>query len=216
MQFFIYLVFYFVPFIAQEYETNPQIIIGLNYWCLLIQLVIGGFELIQMNVHGWKDYLQDPWNYIDVSGTTLQIIYFSIRVYYPQLSLPNRRTDVYRVEKNISIGPPIDEWIPLMNSMLMVFATFKIAYYLRAYSAFGLVVQLISVCVVNIFSFLIFMICWIFIFANLYMILGVDYINPDFESQNNLPHFLRVYLQTWKNSLGDSVAPSYVQWSKLE
>jgi len=169
-----------------------------------------------MNVHGWKDYLQDPWNYIDVSGTTLQIIYFSIRVYYPQLSLPNRRTDVYRVEKNISIGPPIDEWIPLMNSMLMVFATFKIAYYLRAYSAFGLVVQLISVCVVNIFSFLIFMICWIFIFANLYMILGVDYINPDFESQNNLPHFLRVYLQTWKNSLGDSVAPSYVQWSKLE
>jgi len=46
------------------------------------------------------------------------------------------------------------------------------------------------------------------------MILGVDFV-AEFDSQNDLSYFWRVFIQTWKNSLGDQAAPSYRQSDKM-
>jgi len=46
------------------------------------------------------------------------------------------------------------------------------------------------------------MIGWIFVFTNINMLLGVDF-EAEFDSQNELSYFWRVFIQTWKNSLGD-------------
>jgi len=59
------------------------------------------------------------------------------------------------------------------------------------------------------------MIGWIFVFTNINILLGVDFV-AEFDSQNDLSYFWRVFIQTWKNSLGDQAAPYYRQWDKMQ
>jgi hypothetical protein len=98
--------------------------------------------------------------------------------------------------------------VPLLNSILIVIAGVKILSYLRSYEKFGIMVQLIKVCIANMVYFLGFMILWIFIFSQINILIGADF-TSDFDSQNELPYAIRVFVQTWKNSFGDSGSPLY-------
>lgn len=40
-EFYLYVILFLMPLIFQQYSEDPMYIIGFNYWCLLIQLMIG-------------------------------------------------------------------------------------------------------------------------------------------------------------------------------
>jgi hypothetical protein len=136
------------------------------------------------------EYLEDPWNYFESLGAILQIVYFFLRVSNPINAIPPPNLNDDEKQQEFESLTPV---IPLMNAILLVLAAFKILFFLRSYDEFGLMVQLIGVCLVNIFMFVDFMIIWIFIFAQINILLGVDY-ESNFGSQNNLDYVYRVFI----------------------
>lgn len=70
LQFFLYVVFFFLPFVAQQHATESQFIIGFNYWCLLIQILLLLHEVIQVASQG-QDYFSEFWNYFDLLGAIM-------------------------------------------------------------------------------------------------------------------------------------------------
>lgn len=87
LQFFGYVVFFLLPFLAQQHETNSAFIYGFNYWCLIIQILLFAHECIQVYVQK-KDYFFEFWNYFDMLGALLQIYYFFVRIIYPITGVP--------------------------------------------------------------------------------------------------------------------------------
>jgi len=105
-----------------------------------MQLMIGGQELVQMHVRGWKSYLSEVWNWFDTLGTVFQIAYFTIRCIYPVYSIPYHETQGVFKGTKVLKGIDINWYIPILNTMLMLFSTSKILSNLRAYSTFGIIV----------------------------------------------------------------------------
>jgi len=81
---------------------------------------------------------------------------------------------------------------------------------MRIYSSMGLLVYLIIECAKDIYSFLLFLFFWVIVMSAMMVALDADY---DDSSYPDLSKFIRILLQTWRNSLGDEEAPLYLKWS---
>ena len=82
--------------------------------------------------------------------------------------------------------------------------------YMRIYKEFGQLVFLLQVCIADMKQFIVFLISWILFFTAFYQILGVEFDNGDYQDLNPI---LIIFLQTFRNSIGDISTPQYPIWS---
>lgn len=97
-----------------------------------------------------------------------------------------------------------------MNLLQIIFISIKILFFLRNYEKSRKLVKLLSSCVDDIGIFLLFLVFWVLLFSLCQVILGSSY-EPD--EYQDLPRMYRIFIQTWRNSIGDYGTPVYEVWS---
>lgn len=97
----------------------------------------------------------------------------------------------------------------ILNIILIVTMSIKQMSYLRIFDNFGSLVQLFGQCLIDVFTFLIFFVGFIFFFSLLFHVLGVEINNEDYPY---LTIQYRYALYAYRNSIGDIHPPIYNFW----
>lgn len=77
----------------------------------------------------------------------------------------------------------------LLNIILVVQACIKVQFYLRVNESFGLLVQLVAQCLIDVTYFSVFFFAWILVFSLLYRILGMDVDGASYQLLNKFVRF---------------------------
>jgi hypothetical protein len=99
----------------------------------------------------------------------------------------------------------------LSNCFVIMASAFKLFQLMKSDPKFGLLVQLVTVALVDCFYFTIFMFMWIGVFGMIFRIFGAD----TNQNESNFPDIDGVsafFLQTFENSIGNINNPSYTLW----
>jgi hypothetical protein len=72
-----------LPLIAQLFFVDTFIVIALNSFCLITNIYLFIFELIDIINHkkGESSYFDNKWNYIDLSRFVFYLIYYVVRLF---------------------------------------------------------------------------------------------------------------------------------------
>ena len=90
--------------------------------------------------------------------------------------------------------------IYLMTS-LTIYMFIKTCFFIRIFKKFGLLVNLVETCIVDIIPFTIFMAQWMFCFYLLYKVTGIE--SPDRIDQLGEHKNIQDFFYIWSNSIGD-------------
>ena len=74
---------------------------------------------------------------------------------------------------------------------------------------FGILIELIIECIRDISVFGLFMFGWIIVITLIYILLGAEFDNEDYDVLDPKVFFV---IQTWRNSIGDIGPPKYSFW----
>jgi hypothetical protein len=92
---------------------------------------------------------------------------------------------------------------------MLCFGFLKVLNLLRTFESFGKLVMLIINTVKDTRIFMEFLILWILFYGFVFIALRIEY---DSEDYNSLSMFLIMFIQTYRNILGDLNAPDTSQW----
>mmetsp|Transcript_3352 Transcript_3352/g.5063 ORF Transcript_3352/g.5063 Transcript_3352/m.5063 type:complete len:244 (-) Transcript_3352:104-835(-) len=94
-------------------------------------------------------------------------------------------------------------------------AMIKTLYFIRIYEQFGFLVQMVLLTFIDVVPFTTFMVVWIVYFAMTFMIVRWQ-IEPDpTDDELEYPEinvFMKYFLQSYRNSIGDLATPDYEWW----
>lgn len=141
---------------------------------------------------GFKTYFKDSWNKIDIIMGFLNLVYVIQGLNHYILGISKHPLDI------------------ILLILLFTFSFFKLMSYMRIYKEFGQLVWLLQVCIAKVTQFVAFLVGWILFFALFYIIAGVEFDEGDYD---NLSPTTIVFLQTFRNSIGDIATPKYPVWS---
>lgn len=81
------------------FSSNPTIIYTFNVSCLLCQILLVVIESLQFKYYGFASYLQDTWNYFDISHMVIYTGYFIARVAFGNTGflLPINKVDIVSI-----------------------------------------------------------------------------------------------------------------------
>lgn len=91
----------------------------------------------------------------------------------------------------------------------MMFAYLKILQYMKIFEQLAFLVQMLITTMKSILTFMIFFVYALLFFTQCGMILKVDYEGDDYA---NVIDFIVIFIQTFRNSLGDTSAPGNGNW----
>lgn len=97
------------------------------------------------------------------------------------------------------------------NCYVIMAATFKLFSLMKSDPKFGLLVQLVTVALMDCIYFTVFMMIWIAVFGMIFAIFGAD----SGQNSDNFPNIdgaTAAFLQTFENSIGNINNPSYTLW----
>ena len=98
--------------------------------------------------------------------------------------------------------------------ILLVFqASLKIMEYIRYNQKYSSLVQMIIEVSTELLPFISIYIMYVFLFTMISIIMEADYKDEDYK---NLPEFIRIFIQTLRNSLGDISAMDIGFWKTEE
>lgn len=82
IQAFIYIVFFFVPLMAQIFilDNHPNWVIKCNQSCLVTTVLFLGIEFIQLEFNGFANYISDRDNQIDCLTLVTFLYYYTLRL----------------------------------------------------------------------------------------------------------------------------------------
>merc|ERR1711990_1030018 len=100
----------------------------------------------------------------------------------------------------------VEDALTLLSFPLITYTSQKLLFYFKMFEQFGLFQSLVSATISDIKVFLPFMLFWIFIFSAQLRALGATYPPGDYP---DLPEFVAILLQTWRNSLANVAVPDY-------
>ena len=83
-------------------------------------------------------------------------------------------------------------------------------FFLRINEGFGLLVDLVSECLVDAIPFSIFLAMWIGLFTVLFRLVGLEIETDDYDQLGRGSIYA---IQTYRNSVGDLAAPGYSFWA---
>ena len=135
----------------------------LLYWSIKGGLIFSGYEILQMIMEGPKQYFSSFWNYPDFLG---QAIFWV----YAILCQSNQNESQFRSTESI-----------YLMTFLVLSMFIKTCFFIRIFKKFGLLVDLVKTCIVDIVPFTIFLGGWMFCFYMLYKVTGIE--SPDRTSQ---------------------------------
>lgn len=189
--FFIYMVFFYVPFIFSFFTDNYVFEIIVSIVGLLTQIFFLGIEVIQMKFKQ-GDYLKDFWNLADFCQFMIYLVYVILRFIFN-----------FQQEKNfLEI---------IITLFVIVFGFVKTLFFVRIYEDYGFLVQMVGMTVLELVPFMVFFSFWIIFFTVCFQTLGVQ-INNDDSEYPNVALFAKYFLMTYRNSIGDISTPHYTNW----
>lgn len=99
----------------------------------------------------------------------------------------------------------------ILHFALLLISFFKALSLLRCNEQFGQLVTLVFSCFKDVMVFNLFFMSWVFVFAKLFQIMGVEFDEEEYP----LVPLLAFYLQTFRASLGESTPPQYNIWISM-
>lgn len=102
----------------------------------------------------------------------------------------------------------IPPWERIMQMLIVMQAFLKILFFLKIFSDYGFLVQMITTSISDITGFLIFFVMWIVFFAIQYQILQAEFGLDDYTG---LPHFTQLLIISFRNSIGDIQMAGYTK-----
>jgi len=126
-----------------------------------------------MRVDGFVNYISDNQNKIDLLMLFVFIAYFVLRLSY------------YEHESNVIIPSVADitsldqmtkPWFTLivLNVVIIIQMVLKICFFCKVNEKFGMLVQLIKTCIVDVTPFTTFMMIWLIAFTLIFILLGAN------------------------------------------
>ena len=139
-----YIAFYFVPLLIMFSKPKIDQTKLEDNICMYVSLASSIFlfiyEVIQMRAEA-AEYFTDFWNWVDMVGFgSFWLLCLGILKY-----------DVF------------------LRVMIVTQMLFKVNFYLRIYDQFGLLVNLVSTCLVDVIPFFTYLVIWQIIFVMLYV-----------------------------------------------
>jgi len=111
----------------------------------------------------------------------------------------------------------VHDYIKLLDNFLQILlvfqATLKIMEYIRYNENYSSLVQMIIEVSTELLPFISIFIMYVFLFTMISIIMEADYKDEDYK---NLPEFVRIFIQTLRNSLGDISAMDISFWKTQE
>lgn len=198
LQFKIFLLFYILPNIILVFTRDKQIVQACVLSCVIITLVIFSFELIQIRYYGFREYVKDSWNRVDLLMFILNIFFFTQRI--------GASDD----------GDEMPTLTIALNLISIPFGFLKLMHFFRGvYESFGQLISLIVTCLKDISIFMIFFTAWVIFFTIYNRIQEVEFGSGPESDYPNVEKNIALFLQTYRNSIGDLAAPQYVRWTAL-
>ena len=112
--------------------------------------MFSGYEILQMYIEGPKQYFSSFWNYPDFLGLAIFWRYFG-------LCVSNQKELQFKSTESI-----------YLMTFLVLSMFIKTCFFIRIFKKFGLLVDLVKTCIVDIVPFTIFLGGWMFCFYMLY------------------------------------------------
>lgn len=171
--------------------------------------------IVLKSAGGFQEYLaKSVFNFIDIPMCMVQILYSSHRIWDPAHEvLP----DVYHAE----LVPEVKIYEIIQMSVYdCVIAAFHLSQtfkYMRVIKEFGNIIDLSMSVLGKVFYFLAFYFLWVIALALMYGMLGntidKDDDHPeDGEQYEQMGRFAKLFLYTYRNSIGDVQIPDSSYW----
>ena len=177
------MLFYFLPMflrftvLAKNKGFESQVCIFISFVTSIIFFV---YEVIQIKTDGF-DYFSEFWNLVDLLGYACFWVFFS---------------------GSFEKAPEVETYLKVMVILQMIV---KVNFFLRIYDKFGLLVNLISTCFIDIIPFSTYLFIWIICFIMLYIQSGI--IAPGRKGLKE-GDFVGMFLYVWENSIGNINDPA--------
>ena len=193
-QMLFYIFFFCVPFIYNVYQigdNHDEKINHVNYYliftnyfiCLICQIVLIVFELADIKFNGFLDYISDGWNIFDSS----QFVAFLMHVYI-RLNNPKIVHGMLKLFDN------------LIQILIILQSSVKILQFLRYHDDFCFLVSMITHVLLELIPFFTIFVMYILVFTIINIVMEADFDDEDYQ---DVPRFLRIFIQTFRNSIGD-------------
>ena len=102
----------------------------------------------------------------------------------------------------------------MINGLLIINGILQILFYLRNFVEFGKLVKLVAKCLNDVLVFFSFYIISLAGMSLIFMVIGVE-ISADNDDYSGLNIFLKFFIMSFRNSIGDSTTPSYDYWMSI-
>lgn len=163
-----------------------------------VQVLFLSLEYAELSYNGVQEYFSDPFNYVDSS----QLIIYVAQVWI-QVARGNEmyEHDSFRL------------WGNFLTITCLFMCTIKLMQFLRYNENFGFLIQMILTVFVDLFPFLTIFIVTVFFFSLVMVIMDSGFDDGDYPK---VQRFLIIFLQNFRNSIGDFEAVSYENWHTAE
>jgi hypothetical protein len=91
----------------------------------------------------------------------------------------------------------------------------QILFYLRNFVNFGKLVKLLAKCINDVLMFFSFYVISLAGMSLIFMVVGME-ISEDDDDYSGLNIYLKYFIMIFRNSIGDTTAPSYDYWISLK
>ena len=100
--------------------------------------------------------------------------------------------------------------IILFNFLIIILTVSKFHFFMKLNNRFGMLVQLVANCLIDVFPFSLFLLIWIIAFSLLNKILGSE--SHMLTKNQNLNSYFIQMIQVWLDSIGNISLPTYDFW----
>jgi hypothetical protein len=187
----LFLVGFFIPFFAQLFWIRHIHWVRIcNMICILTETFFLILEILQMKKQTWRIYISELQNKVDLVLISFVYFYMAMRLYDPEREiLP--QTDI-KAGVPDKLNPCVEElffW-SIMNTLTLLFATFKMLFFLRISNKFVMLVDLIQQAIIGAIPFMVFFILFLLLITFLYLITGVEVPDGDYPDINEFSMYL--------------------------
>lgn len=172
----VYFLLMIVPFIVQLYTKNGTVVV----WCIIPMTVMNVFllclEILQVRQLTWNIYKRDKWNFVELASIILTFVYMGVR-------LANYNVDIVPNENdNKKEARRIQYWV-IFNSLIFGLQVMKMLYFMRVSINLAKIVKLTMRVFYDVAAFTVYLIIWITVFLQIYLIAGIYLFNQDSKKE---------------------------------
>jgi len=156
-------------------------------------------EYAELSYNGVGEYFSDPWNFVDSTQFIIYLTHISIET--------TKDVDQYGAHDSHAL------WGNLVTITCLFMCTIKLMQFLRYNENFGFLIQMILTVFIDLFPFLTIFVVLVFFFSLVMVITDADFERDDYSK---VDRFICLFLQVFRNSVGDIGAVRYKHWLDAE